>query len=31
VERDDAEVLADDLTRAVKSALSGPVEALREG
>jgi NAD(P)-dependent dehydrogenase (short-subunit alcohol dehydrogenase family) len=31
VERGDAEVLADDLTRAVKSALSGPVEALREG
>jgi NAD(P)-dependent dehydrogenase (short-subunit alcohol dehydrogenase family) len=31
VERGDAEVLADDLTRGVKSALSGPVEALRAG
>jgi NAD(P)-dependent dehydrogenase (short-subunit alcohol dehydrogenase family) len=31
VERGDAEVLADDLTRQVKSALSGPVEALRVG
>ncbi|OBK25218.1 short-chain dehydrogenase [Mycobacterium asiaticum] len=31
VERDDVEVLADDLTRYVKSALSGPVEALRAG
>lgn len=29
VERGDAEVLADDLTRHVKAALSGPVEALR--
>jgi NAD(P)-dependent dehydrogenase (short-subunit alcohol dehydrogenase family) len=31
VERGDAEVLADDLTRGVKSVLSGPVEALRAG
>ncbi len=31
VERGDAEVLADDLTRQVKAALSGPVEALRAG
>jgi len=31
VERGDAEVLADDLTRYVKAALSGPVEALRAG
>ncbi|MBW0014801.1 SDR family oxidoreductase [Mycobacterium sp.] len=31
VERGDAEVLADDLTRHIKSALSGPVEALRVG
>ncbi|MBX9639109.1 MAG: SDR family oxidoreductase [Mycobacteriaceae bacterium] len=31
VERGDAEVLADDVTRYVKSALSGPVEALRVG
>jgi NAD(P)-dependent dehydrogenase (short-subunit alcohol dehydrogenase family) len=29
IERDDAEVLADDLTRHIKAALSGPVEALR--
>ena len=29
VERDDAEVLADDVTRYVKAALSGPVEALQ--
>ncbi len=31
VERGDAEVLADDVTRHFKSALSGPVEALRVG
>lgn len=31
VERGDAEVLADDVTRYVKSVLSGPVEALRVG
>jgi hypothetical protein len=31
VENGDAEVLADDLTRYIKSALSGPVEALRAG
>ena len=30
IERGDAEVLADDFTRGVKAALSGPVEALRE-
>jgi NAD(P)-dependent dehydrogenase (short-subunit alcohol dehydrogenase family) len=29
IERDDAEVLADDMTRYIKAALSGPVEALR--
>jgi NAD(P)-dependent dehydrogenase (short-subunit alcohol dehydrogenase family) len=29
IERDDAEVLADDFTRHAKAALSGPVEALR--
>src|SRR5258705_259693 len=29
VERDDAEVLADEITRYVKAALSGPVEALQ--
>ena len=29
IERGDAEVLADDITRQVKAALSGPVEALR--
>ena len=29
IERGDAEVLADDLTRHIKAALSGPVEALR--
>jgi hypothetical protein len=28
IERDDTEVLADDDTRYVKSALSGPIEAL---
>jgi NAD(P)-dependent dehydrogenase (short-subunit alcohol dehydrogenase family) len=31
IERDDAEVLADDMTRQIKAALSGPVEALRAG
>lgn len=31
VERDDAEVLADDLSRHVKAGLSGPVETLRAG
>lgn len=31
IERGDAEVLADDDTRYVKSALSGPIEALRAG
>jgi hypothetical protein len=29
VEHGDAEVLADDMTRYVKAAVSGPVEALR--
>jgi hypothetical protein len=29
IERGDAEVLADDVTRFYKAALSGPVEALR--
>src|SRR5437588_10812016 len=31
IEREDAEVLADDQTRYVKAALPGPVEALRAG
>jgi NAD(P)-dependent dehydrogenase (short-subunit alcohol dehydrogenase family) len=31
IEADDAEVLADDMTRQIKAALSGPVEALRVG
>ncbi|WP_230981556.1 hypothetical protein [Mycobacterium malmoense] len=31
LERGDAEVLADDDTRHIKAALSGPVEALRAG
>ncbi|HWS92269.1 MAG TPA: short-chain dehydrogenase, partial [Mycobacterium sp.] len=31
IERGDAEVLADDDTRYIKAALSGPVEALRLG
>jgi hypothetical protein len=31
IERGDVEVLADDDTRYVKAALSGPVEALRVG
>jgi NAD(P)-dependent dehydrogenase (short-subunit alcohol dehydrogenase family) len=31
IERGDAEVLADDVTRSIKAALSGPVEALRVG
>jgi NAD(P)-dependent dehydrogenase (short-subunit alcohol dehydrogenase family) len=31
IERGDAEVLADDITRQVKASLSGPVEALRVG
>ena len=31
IERDDAEVLADEMTRQIKAALSGPVEALRAG
>jgi NAD(P)-dependent dehydrogenase (short-subunit alcohol dehydrogenase family) len=31
IERGDAEVLADDLTRNIKAALSGPAEALRVG
>lgn len=31
IERGDAEVLADELTRNVKASLSGPVEMLRAG